>query len=786
MKNIFFSYKSTDAVSIVTSINSFIKKVNNENVAKITSWQNLPSSGDSIQNKVLRSIADCDMLFADVTNLSDNVLFEIGFAISIRKNIWLIINENDKAKYQRFKKFGLLTSINFFKYSNADDLFSNFHRYNILSSTGDIIDKIDLSLHFHRQKMPLLYIKSNDTSQLDNHISYSINEYNLNPIIDDSRENDTESLKWYLEGLDRVPAVLIQFAADGGLKSEFHNYKASFISGLALGLNKKLLLIGPKKFNPPVDIKDTYQAYHNKNSLESTIIPFFTEIRNDLGNLLYRNSKRLDNERRRTKLQRINFGEITAENEKEDVYDYYVETGYLASVTKSNYNMIVGRKGTGKTATLYYLNSKLSKEKINHVCLIKPDNFEMDRLIDIIEKSKAQYVKGFLIQAIWKYLIYTELGSMLYKKIMELPDYGITKDQGEFLEYIDNNRSIFLHDFAVRLDELIDRINISFSQIGHLEGEKYLKKISEIIHGQLLTNLKGHLVRIVDKYHNVYMLVDNLDKSWDKQSDLDVLSKFILGLLTVGNKIVGELSMFKKAKTGISIKMSVFIRADIYSYIRKNAREADKLKSIILKWEDTDNLFRVIEERFYILYDGDEIKKEDLWKKYVVSKVEGEDIKDYICNRILPRPRDILYFFKKAHDIAIIKGHTQIEEGDIIKAYEDYSEWVVSTILVENGITINQMEEFVYGLIQLPRTLSRKDIIQYMHDFDIPTSNDDINVDYFINHLFKLSLIGKETQPGEFRFTYGYEDEKKINVLHNRLGSNKYKIHPAFYPFLEM
>jgi hypothetical protein len=280
-------------------------------------------------------------------------------------------------------------------------------------------------------------------------------------------------------------------------------------------------------------------------------------------------------------------------------------------------------------------------------------------------------------------------------------------------------------------------------------------------------------------------LIDNLDKSWDKKNDINILSKYILGLLSVGGSIVEELAVFKKRHTGINFRMLIFLRADIFRHIERNAREPDKLQVITLKWDDQESLFSVIEERFTALYEG-EVNYGEFWENYIVKKVEGELLKDYIFKRIFPRPRDIIYFFKIALDIAINRRHQIIEEVDVIYAYKEYSTWVFKTVLVENGITVSEMETFLYSFIGLHKELRRIDILDLLEQIEIKSESMLNDVDYFIDHLFKLSIIGKEVSKGDFRFYYGYEDLTKIDVQFRNYGSNKYLIHPAFYPFFEI
>jgi len=59
------------------------------------------------------------------------------------------------------------------------------------------------------------------------------------------------------------------------------------------------------------------------------------------------------------------------------------------------------------------------------------------------------------------------------------------------------------------------------------------------------------------------------------------------------------------------------------------------------------------------------------------------------------------------------------------------------------------------------------------------------NADRFIDRLCNLSFIGREIRNLEFEYEYDFENDEKIKILFNKLGTKRYKIHNAFIPFLE-
>ncbi|MFM7852229.1 MAG: P-loop ATPase, Sll1717 family [Flammeovirgaceae bacterium] len=472
-----------------------------------------------------------------------------------------------------------------------------------------------------------------------------------------------------------------------------------------------------------------------------------------------------------------NLGDFIAEHEKENLYDYFIETFQYDSLIKSEHNIVIGRKGTGKTATFYYLRNELGKDTRNHVCVIKPINFEIDGLIELYKGLTTDFETGFMTEAIWKFLIYTEIGKSIYNKIKDKPVYAITEAELRFIQYIEQNKEIFLPDFSSRLEQELERLK---QHPTSLNQQNFKIRISEILHDSILIEVKNHLKNLLSKNRQLIVLIDNLDKSWRAGGDINVLSKFLLGLLGIVGRISRDLKGKPQEKIEFSFHLVLFLRSDIFKYLMLNAREPDKIEYARLRWNDSQVLFRVIESRFKKL-SGLKTDSQDLWADYIVSAIKGTSIREWVSENVLPRPRDIIYLFNVAKDFAISRGHSKIETDDIISSHKDYSSWVFKSIIVENGITIGQMENFLYQLMGEPIIISNADIESYMKLAGIPASK----LHEFIDHLVSLSLIGRETSPGRFEYEFEFDGDKKLKTLANKLGTNRFRIHNAFASYLE-
>ena len=346
------------------------------------------------------------------------------------------------------------------------------------------------------------------------------------------------------------------------------------------------------------------------------------------------------------------------------------------------------------------------------------------------------------------------------------------------IDFVSNNQSIILTDISTRLEQELTKLE-ALEKIE--EQTDFRNKLAEILHESIIKELKDLIIGYMNTKQKLVILIDNLDKNWKKENNIEIISKFILGLLGVIGRIAKELKGSPKNPSHFDLNLIVFLRSDIFKYILKYAREPDKIEYYNLKWNDPEILMRILDRR--VEYLSKNKIKEDFWEVYIDKTVDGINTRDYIISCIIPRPRDLIYFINSAKDIAVRRGHSKINSDDLLKAHKDYSNWIFKSILVENGVTIDQIHKFLYNVMGEPSILTKKRIEELMVISNIKT--DDNYVEKFISHLCSLSFIGRETRNLHFEFEFDFETDEKNLVLSNKLNSERYKIHNAFVPYLE-
>jgi len=490
MKKGFFAYSSQPEFC-EDAIENAITEINRGGVAQISSWKELRINGKFIINEVLEAIYNADFFCADLTGINDNVLFEIGYAIGINKPVWLIFDTSHIESYRRYREIDFFSSIGYSKYSNTPHIVSNFYADKPYEQNGayEELNK-NLTSFDANEKYPLIFLKNQVDTNYSDSIIKALKEKKLTYVLDDAVETKTQSISWYLSRLLEIPAVLAEFSTTERTGYSVQNSKCSLICGLSLGLGLKVLMVCEEPYATPLDYKELLKKHKAPSECKANVDIFLDELKQDYFELSEKREKFKINRQKRNALQCINFGEFLAEHEGDKLRNYYIETTSSSNLIKNEYNVVVGRKGSGKTATLYYLEDYLGNDARNHVCTIKPISFELEGLLHVLSTTPENFEKSYLIESAWKLLIYTEIAKSIYDKLKNKFVYVLSDNEKDFLSFIEDNSEIFFTDFYERIEENLRRIN---GEVKESDDKEFKVKVSEILHVKFLSKVRDQI-----------------------------------------------------------------------------------------------------------------------------------------------------------------------------------------------------------------------------------------------------------------------------------------------------
>jgi hypothetical protein len=783
----FFAYSASPA-SLAEIIENAISEINSQGASLVVAhgWKSIGVTGKIIIKEICTAIDGCDIFACDLTTLSPNVLFELGYAIARNKRIWLTLDPSYEEAKLNFDRLNLFGGIGYASYQNHNHLVGLFFQerpFEDLQST--IYTRVLQSTAMPRDQKPsVLYLKSRIETEASIELSRLLAKSRVHLVIDDPQENNSQTLTWYVQNTRNTLAAIVHLLDDKRDKRYLQNAKYSFVAGLTYGFDKRLLMLAHMPFDPPVDYSDLLFPHETA----ANCIAIATDWMSQIGDMLLVEQQKLKEQlsdvEHTIALRKLSLGEDVAENEQDDLLDYFVPTAAYGEALRTPQSVIyIGRKGSGKTANLYKIADTLIDDPRNHVCVIKPVAYELEGVLRLLRLSVPRAEQGFMIESLWKFLIYTELALSVCADIEDRPVHYIpTESEHELIRYVDEHGSLIKAEFAIRMERAINDL-CSIDPSNSITQQR--ARVSEILHTNILAQLRDYLGRVLEKKVKTCILIDNLDKSWIRGSDISSLSDFLFGLLSVSRSISDEFQRQGITWRPAKLSLLIFLRSDIFAYIMREARERDKLTYRRLEWNDASLLQRLIEERFLASCER-MMPVDKVWQTFFAETVKGRPTKDYLTSRIIPKPRDMIYLCRAALAHAINHGHARIEESDILQAEKEYSQYAFNSLEAETSAQLEHLEDLLYEFAGANEIVTRDQINGFIAKSHILPEQEQ----YAIAVLCEATFLGLETDIGRFEFIYDENREEVVRVLAQKLAHarnlERYRINAPFHPYLEI
>jgi hypothetical protein len=746
-------------------------------------WEQLDISGRLIIGRITAAIDRASVSVFDITTLNQNVMFEVGYAIGADRQLYLVRDSSDLAGGRLFGEVAILKPVGYTEYENSHDLSASF-----------LADRPDQRLAtFYQESIEpgldpitdpaLFYLRAPRYTEAEREIGRRIDRVRRTGIrqtIADPRESSVETLAWYAYHCYMASAVLVHLLHPGRSGADAHNARCALVAGIAHGMKRPVLMLAEDPYQTPIDYQELLYIYDGAKSAGGKVRGWLSHQLESA--YAQAEVRAIEAEKRSlsTELAGLRLGEPIAENEADRLSGYFVSTSHYRDVLESRSAVFVGRKGAGKTANLMQAEEELGQDRRNLVCVIEPADYDLEGLVRLLRDLPEQDTQSYVVEALWKYLLISEIALAAVQEIKELPAPRAPGSTEEALETFVRDAGDVMHrDFTVRLERAVAAVE-QVAGGGEIAAER--QRLSEALHAGLISKLLKLIVPVLQSRRRVAVLIDNLDKAWDADADVGLLTQLLLGLLTTAQRVGDDIA---KRLRDTRVTLGVFIRSDIYFHVASRAREPDKIPAKFLTWNDPHLLLEVIEER-YLAGRGRKGSGDQLWKVYFDPKTRGLRTPDYMTSRVLPRPRDILYLTNTALEIAVRHRHPKVSESDVLDAEKQYSQFAFGVLLVEGAGEVSNLEEVLFEFAGGPEVITESEVNQALTRAGITETRQDV-----IQELVALSFLGRETRDRCFEYAENPRDLKRINAVAIRFASGqgrepRFRIHPAFQAYLDV
>jgi ABC-type cobalamin/Fe3+-siderophores transport system ATPase subunit len=477
-------------------------------------------------------------------------------------------------------------------------------------------------------------------------------------------------------------------------------------------------------------------------------------------------------------LERIDLGDIAAENEIKALSKYFVKTPQFQQARQGHARLVIGRKGAGKTALFYGIRNQFPQRGDTIVLDLKPEGHQFTRLREMVLSKLSEGLQLHTLTAFWHYLLLLELT----KKLISREQYDAAESPEKLAKF---NELVELYeaqpeahgDFSERLMALVDRIVERFP-VG--ESDSILTRmITEAIYKTDISDLTSVLLETLSSYDGVWILIDNIDKGFPTHGlqQEDVFT--IRCLLEATRKLQVSLESRR-----IECNTVVFIRKDVFDLLVDLTPDRGKETYVNLDWSDIELIKELLLRRFR--YQVPELLGafEEVWNRLFDPLVGGESSFGYILSRTFFRPRDILNFVRKCIQIAVSRGHNRVLQEDIIAGEVQFSLDMLNDLRYEVRDIFPQFPDFAPAFLGAVEFMTSDDVALRLMDVGVPEKQ----VDEVKNVLLWFSFLGVRIKDNE---SYAYEvayDIAKLEAQHEKSTETKstYSIHPAFRAALSL
>ena len=443
-----------------------------------------------------------------------------------------------------------------------------------------------------------------------------------------------------------------------------------------------------------------------------------------------------------------NFGDVAAEDDA--VLDYFLSTNAVQRIQDNKVLLVLGRKGTGKTAIVRYITEGSNDPMARALNLRDyPWNIHASR-VDRGASDIEAYVSS------WRYLIAVELATMVLAKSLQarqIPDYkmleayltdnygGVTPRSSDILRpQKQKTRRIVLR--PVVLGNALGEIEMARTDSDHQLGFE-LNVVSQAIIAAAVSIAAYSFVGPLSLHF------DELDQGMSKMDEQR--SRMLIGLILAARETRRETETYVTPVSPV-----VYLRTDLWDDLDFSDKNKISMTTTLnLEWNGK-TLLDLINARLRAKLSADAT-----WETVVSSDlVRGSQTKwNHLLARTFRRPRDMISFLNVTLREAKKRNEepTLLINKDIVASREEYSVYLKKELDDEIRPHWPKWEEAIQACSALGTiSFERAD---FEREYEQRRSHDnDVGAGDALALLYRFSAIGylKRSGYGGSSWTFHY------------------------------
>lgn len=653
----FFAYPSSELDAVRAIHDAKAKLALSRRELDIHLWEENDISGRPLTDPIFEHISSADMLFADVTVMNFNVTFEIGFALGLGKRVHLVRDKNIGRQTSLITRIGIFDTLGFVSYTEGASLAALLQdaqpdKAIPLNKTPNIKSPVYV-LNTPESNAPMIAIVARVKRARLGFKSFIPQE---------------ESRLSAIKAVDDVSACLgaiIPLLPASFVDAEVHNIRAAFVAGMAFAMGKATLILQPPNGPAPLDVRDMVKTFSQADDISDYVAEFALDVTEKL---------QADDPLPVSKgnfLAELSIGDAIAENEFQTLGEYYLRTDQFGRASRGEVNLVVGRKGAGKTALFSQLRNEKRTNVRNIVVDLKPEGYQLIRLKEDVLDYLAEGARTHLITALFEYVLYLEI----CYKLLEKDKSKYLRDNRLYQPYLRLQRvyesgDAGEGDFSERLLSISRSLVDSFKErYGNAKEQRLTSaQVTELVHKHNIREVREALSEYLEFKESVWVLFDNLDKGWSAHGLSDEDVTILRCLIDAARKVQRQMQAADH-----HFHCVVFVRNDVYQLLVEASADYGKESRAVLDWHDPDLLREMLRKRLVHGVLPPDTPFDKVWMAICVSHYGGEETAHFLIERSLMRPRNLIKLVAHCRGFAVGLEHERIEVEDLDKGLKSYS-----------------------------------------------------------------------------------------------------------------
>ena len=653
-------------------------------------WNRNDPSGHPIGTSVHAWVSDADEFVADVSEPNHNVTYEIGLALGMRKPVRLIRAGNKDRKL--LETIGLLHNVGHDDYHGRDMLSQ------ILRQPAPVAP---WPKRKRNREQPVYFLRVTVLEDFLRRVASNIKKtLRLKFRSFDPGEIDRLTATEAYEQVSQSFGVIAVWDNSEGPDAFRQNQRCSFAVGVARGADIPLLLFAHRDDRLPLDLDEIAIRWSRVSDVDTKMQAFRDDVYDAQESHI---EPPTDSARF---LDQVHCGDPAAENEAVQLGTYFLKTEQFRLTQTGDLNIILGRKGSGKTAVFLQVRDRTRVDKSNIVVDLQPEGYQLLKLKEFIVAQLSYGTRREFLASFWEYIVWLEIAYKLLEKDQKAVQYdsrllvAYDRLQEEYSRRVEGTG-----DFAERLANLTDRIVGRYqAECGAVDANlSSSSRILEIVYGSEIRSMRAEVLDYLGRKGSVFFLFDNLDRFWVPPSFSETDAAIVSGLI---ESLADVRKRFRRA--GIDFYWAIFLRSDVFEFVVKGMSDYGKLAVASVEWNDRELLFALFKNRIVRGLESPVSNWEEIWEAVSVQTVKGRPTTDFLLDSSLMRPRYLIRLFETARRRAITLGRQRIEEVDYENAAAELGWQVLEDFDRELSDVVPDVELLIFDLVQIGPEMSMR------------------------------------------------------------------------------